>query len=74
MTAHRATAISVIEFKSGMMRLAKAGHGTRLAVWRLVLAYMGADQDAQSDCSEMLRGDLSELEAHRAHGLGERAR
>ncbi len=62
--------MSVPEFKHGMMRLAREAepieHGDVWRAWRVVCAYMDADEGAQQDCSEMLREDLAALD-HDGH-------
>lgn len=58
--------MSVLEFKAGMMRLAEAepsSHGDKYRAWRLVQAYMDADDEARRDCSIMLREDLQQIAA-----------
>ena len=54
--------MSIPEFKHGMMRLADAEQYPRVLAWRLVDAYMDADEDARRDCSQMLREDLAEID------------
>jgi len=54
-------AMSVREFKYGLLSLADDGPGLineRLIARLLAAAYIDADEDAQRDCSEMLRQDL----------------
>lgn len=61
-------AMSVLEFKQGMMKLARSEPmcgASVAAAWRLVFAYLNADGEAQRDCSAMLRADLQEL----THGV-----
>ena len=56
--------MSVPEFKHGMMQLARSepqSHGDVWRAWKLVHAYMDADDEAKSDCSEMLCEDLDRL-------------
>ena len=48
------------EFKRGLMSIARSEPEAAnvSAAWRLVFAYMDADEAAQRDCSDMLRADL----------------
>ncbi len=49
------------EFKYGLLRLADDGPefiNERVIARHLAAAYIDADEDAQRDCSEMLRKDL----------------
>lgn len=66
--------MSPIEFKAGMMRIARSeprSPGDVWRAWNLVFAYIGADVEAKRDCSEMLRQDLVEQNAdHDRHDHG----
>lgn len=58
------SAMTTSEFKAGLLRLSSSDPhpANKVAVLRLMSAYLNAGFDARCDCSAMLRKDLAAIE------------